>query len=520
MDFCMIGGLVLICWMFVYSHELFQQLQYSGIVFGIIFWYLGVFIFWNSPVFEFWNLEKSYAGMGDYQNVYTGAFYPTSLAIILGIIGIAVAFSILFRKRSKITSKIASETSTSIQLSTFKPKKASSIIAVIGIIVSIGLPLGFGGYYGPINHPQILAKMGQEGALWLAGPYDRVDKEYSFNALSDPINSSFNVYAMKGESILNQVVFTNFGNELQTFYNYQYGQSNQTYSDSNWTETTTSISQHINLTCGFVDYVSLYDNQIADILSPWEPRTTDAFQNYPLWLQISVPMNTMPGLYLTYVRINFHSWINKNYANYNLNFSIQLRVWNITLPLKHDIDTTIGIGYDGNGYENLQDLLNLQCEYRADPTVFIMPTISVDFNNLSAGMTIDWSNFDIQVAQLFSEGCSILMLSYFPEIECRDNPQAIIDGSQDNYLTAIRWFYGNASAHLSNKTTPWGDTWEQDMYCRESDEAHADPNIMAAYNIVYGIVKNVSRIRTSQTLVESLDHYSAELNSLDISISE
>jgi len=303
---------------------------------------------------------------------------------------------------------------------------------------------------------------------------------------------------MRGEHQFAQVVFTNFAEQLQTLTNYQFGSDVNSRNDNLWKDPSTNHTEAINLTMGFVDYVNLYGGQIADALSPWGARTTTQYANYPLWIDISVPATVEPGTYHAYVGVNFRSWISKNYVFSQLSFSITLKVWNITVPLEHSVPTAIVTGDYG------QQLYDLENAYRADSYMVAFPSVTVDFNNLSAGMTIDWTSFDQEVATMFAKGANAMDLSYFPNMDCGNNPIPIISGQDDNYLTAVRWFYGNASAHLANKTTPWGTTWESQFYCSDGDEPKPNANVLAAYNVLYGIVKNVSAIRTLITLVHPI----------------
>ena len=457
----MVGPAVLLAWLLVYRQEIFRRLHYVGTVVCGVLWMLGMFIMWNYPTFQFWDINKSFNTTGpDALGLYSGSFYLPALLMILGIILIACIIVFFTRKRLHTPHD-------QIQIvypDRIRPKKWMIAGGIICVVLGVMLPIGIASYYVPQNTPQILSRMGNEGILWLANEYDRISQSYSFQSSNVPVNSDISLYVMEGENQTAQVVFTNYAEQLQTFTTYQFGSDPTSRNDNLWINTITDNTTAINLTMGFVDYVNLYGGQIEDILSPWGARTTTQYANYPIWIDIGVPTGITPGTYLTYIGINFQSWISKTYVDSQLTFFITLHVWNITLPLEHSVETAIVTGNYG------QSLYNLEYAYRADPYMVAFPTVTVDFNNLSAGMTIDWSTFDQQVAAAFNEGANVMALNYFPNLDCYNNPTPILNGSDNNYLTAVRWFYGNASAHLSNLTTPWGTTWESQFYCSDSDE--------------------------------------------------
>ncbi|MBD3350732.1 MAG: DUF4091 domain-containing protein [Candidatus Lokiarchaeota archaeon] len=513
--FSISAPMLILLWTIIYSKNIFEQYQHAGVIISVLFWIVAMFIFWEDPLYEFWEFEEGLSVLFPYlfpldsQGIATGNYYLLSLVIPGLCIILCIIFTILWRKKQNIIN-YPTQKGKNVRS---KVRKPISIVLIFCSLLSVGVPIGINIAFNDQTVPQVLSRMDDHGVLWLANSYDRVSKYYSFNGKNAKINPEIEIHALKNDHELVQIVFSNYADIVQTFRNYEYGSEDISRDDELWIKEDESETQAINLTIGHVGYVETYDGQVADILYPWEPITTSEYRNYPMWLRVDVPSDASPGTYYTYCRIQFLSWISKNYAYHSLEFRIKLKIWNATIPLDRTVDTTIDIGYGNVINDELRDLF---VEYRADPSYIANPSITVDWDNLYDGISIDWTEFDQKVGAMFNKGLSIVKLNWFPGVNCKENPEAIINGSKDDYITAIRWFYGNASLHLSSKYTPGGQTWEENTYCRHSDEHHSDPKIMEAYNIVYGAVRDVSNISTSATLIEPLENYSPMMEDLDI----
>lgn len=514
MPFCMAGPLALLAWTATYSKELFARHQHGGIVVAFTTWFAVAFVFWRDPIVEFWEIEKNF-GLPDSQGVYTGNFYSVYPLIPLALAACCVLLAVRWGRRSRkvpVTYK-----SPPRALVTSRPGKHASIVLAACVVASIAIPAFTGIALHPAaGTPQVLARADNQGVLWLASATDRVSRYHAFDTRAANLDPVITMHGARGEHELVQVVFSNHANKLQTFRSYSHGSSNVTRSGGAWIDESGTVSQHVNLTIGHVRYIEgIYDGHIADVLNPWEMLTTSEYRNHPLWLRVDIPRNATPGTFTTFCRIEFRSWIAKTYTNHQLDFAVRLVIWNATLPLQRAVETTIDFGY--NAMPKAREVIDLHIAYRADVSSVSFPGVTVDLNNVSAGMSIDWTAFDEEMEHRFELGASCFALNYFPGVSASGNPQAILNGSKDAHLTAISWFYGNASVHLKSKTTPWGTTWEEHAYCRHEDEHRPEPSIMAAYNVIYGTIKNASDIRTACTLVSrNFNDFLPQLDTLDI----
>ncbi|MHA1368439.1 MAG: DUF4091 domain-containing protein [Promethearchaeota archaeon] len=518
LTFVPIGPLSFLAWLIYYSREIFQKHQHGGILMALSIWMLGIYIIWRDPLFEFWEIEGDLGPLidstlfPDSQGLYSGAFYVIMPIIPLAMFIATLIPSLLTRNRKRpVFIEMRKH-----QFGKQPIKRIQAVLIGLTCLISVIVPVTALLIKSDDLSPQILSRMDNQGILWLANPYDRVSRYYSFSTLNAPVNPEIQVCGLKGEHELVQVVFSNYANKLQTFRGYNYGPNPEIRSNKLWISDDGAETQYINITMGRVGYVDLYEGQVADLLLPWEMFTTYEYRNYPMWLRISIPENATPGVFTTYCYIEFRSWISKTYTTHRLEFQIKLKIWNATLPKNRKIDTTIDIGY--NGMPLTRDIIDMHIEYRADVSYIPMPVVNVDFNNLSAGISINWTEFDAEMTRRFEMGASIVKLNYFPVVDCKGDPESILNGSRDKYLTAIKWFYGNATLHLLNKTTPWNETWAENIYCRHSDEHSPDPKIMAAFNMLYGTIKNATNgtIKTACTLIRPLSEYSQQLDTLDI----
>ena len=181
------------------------------------------------------------------------------------------------------------------------------------------------------------------------------------------------------------------------------------------------------------------------------------------------------------------------------------------------------INYFPENPNKIDSLIDLGLKYGLDPygsvADFGLITNMVEFDplNLSKGISINWTYFDERVEDLFNRGMNHIKLDFYPGIDCRNNGLAVVNGSKDNYLTLIQWFYGNASEHLRTKYTPWGTNWEEECITQHSDEPdpRIDPYSIEAFHKLYKIIDNVSNIKTFQTFAYE-PAFDAWLDCLDI----
>jgi len=370
------------------------------------------------------------------------------------------------------------------------------------------------------NAPVIVADMGEHGVLWLANSYDRVLPDYHPDFSASPRNSTIDVRAMRGEAELVQLVFSPLASKMISFNGYRWSSSAGAPGDYRWRQDNGTLVQ-IPVTTGQVGYLNCFNPRIADVLLPWKSFITgsETRENVPFWMEINVPRNVSAGVYTTEFEYLTRSYLQRVPRDASLKFTIRLTVWNYTRPLNRTMDTVVGL-YPENP-QNKDQLLKLATKYGADPYGYWFKSgdIVYDASNLSKGITINWTTFDAQVQDMLYAGMNQIKVDFYPGIDCRNNAGAVLNGSKDNYLTLIRWFYENASAHLSTKITPWGTTWASETITQHSDEPdpRIDPLAPKAFDLVYKIVHNASNgtIRSFQTFMYE-PVFDEWLDSLDI----
>jgi hypothetical protein len=503
-------------------------------------------IFFHDPLMEIWEMEEGllklkirFGVTADPYGTGVGLYYP--MLFILALIGIAMAGILLTLEqfnnranrrqnpvlqpdRSPPAEKASLSAAGSIRVATSPTNARKKQFYASLVIFSVALSCCMVMTQNNIasNAPVVVAEMGDHGVLWIANSYDRVLPDYHPDFSMSPRNSTIAVHAMQGEAELIQLVFSPVASKMISFQGYQWSSSAGAPGDHRWKETNGTLVQ-IPVTTGQVGYLNCFNPTIADVLLPWKSFATgsEARENVPFWLEITVPRNVSAGVYSTQFEYITTSYLQRIPRTASLKFTIQLTVWNILRPLNRTMDTVIGLWPEDP--QKTDQLLKLGMKYGADPYGIYgikdeyKPKVTYDATNLSKGITINWTAFDARVQEMLDAGMNQIKLDFYPGIDCRENPEAVVNGSKYNYLTLIKWFYGNASLHLKSKTTPWGTTWESETITQHSDEpdVNKEPLALQAFDILYKMIRSVSRIRSFQTFMYE-PVYDEWLDCLDI----
>lgn len=502
-------------------------------------------VFFHDPLLEIWEMEEALlklqarAGhVTDPLGTGVGLYYPLLLAIAIagvacaaGLLAIEIIVKRLQKGRhaagpgmvvpSTSTQQAASRRLEHERFTPVATRKTQfyALLAVVGVVLSGSIVLTRENVTR--NAPVILADMGDHGVLWLANSHDRVLPDYHPDFSTSPRNSTVTVHAMKGEAELVQLVFSPIASKMISFNGYWWSSSAGARGDNKWRSSNGSVVQ-IPVTSGQVGYINCFNPRIADVLLPWTSFITGsgARQNIPFWLEIDVPRNVSAGLYTTEFEYLTTSYLQRSPRAASLKFTLQLDVWNITKPLNRTMDTCVGLYPENNA--NVDSLYKLAMQFGADPYSFganvgqpFSPVVSYNFTSI----VFNWTRFDARVQEMLEAGVNQIKLDFYPGIDCRNNAEAVLNGSKNNYLNLIRWFYENASVHLASKLTPWGTTWESETITQHSDEPdpRIDPLSPQAFDLVYKIVHDASqgKIRSMQTFMyePAFDEW---LDSLDI----
>lgn len=479
-------------------------------------------IFFHDPLLEFWEIEEAFLDLQQEAGMVTdplgtgvglGYLFQFYLVLVgLGITGIILVVRELKRRSRPSRSSSPSPTpsskpvppslsrATSSGSTTVKLQKRQLQASIVIFIAVLGSALVFTGVNNTKNPPVVVAEMGNHGVLWLANSYDRVLPDYHPDFTWSPRNSTIDVHAMIGEVEFVQLVFSPVASKMISFQGYQWSSPGGSLNDTLWKEEGGSLVQ-IPITTGRVGYIDCFDSNIADVLLPWTSFITgsNSRENIPFWMEISVPRNVTAGIYTTHFEYLTTSYLQRVARTVSLNFTLQLTVWNATKPLNRTLDTCVGLRPELP--QNAETLQKLAIKYGADPYSVASPTVTYNPSNLSEGLSIDWTTFDAITQEMLDAGMSHIKLDFYPGIDCRHDAESVVNGSKDNYLTLIEWFYENASLHLAPKLTPWGTTWESETITQHSDEPDPDlePLAMQAFDILYKIIRNVSSIQSFQT---------------------
>ncbi len=517
--FSLTGLVSTFCWMMYYGYRNHSRWSPKHAVLALWLWGLGFVVFFHDPLLEVWEMEEGLIDLGfsDAYGTGIGLYYAMLFFIALASIAFASTLLLLDRlvKRvarmpgapamaSKVFSPGAPVVAGKSPHSTTRAKTrqfhASLVIFIAVTSCSVAITLG----NITVNAPVVVAEMGDHGVLWLANSYDRVLPDYHPNFDISPRNSTIDVHAMRGETEMVQLVFSTLASKMVSFQGYRWNSSGDKTHDYRWKEANGTLVE-IPITTGQMGYLNCFDPRIADVLFPWTSFITGSGsrQNIPFWLEVSVPRNMPAGVYTTQFEYLTTSYLQRVPRTASLKFTIRLTVWNYTKPLNRTVDTCVGL-YPENP-QNKDPLLKLATRFGADPYGYWFTPDDIKYNasNLAQGITINWTTFDAQVQDMLDAGMNQIKVDFYPGIDCRHNAGAVLDGSKDNYLTLIRWFYENATVHLASKTTPWGTTWASETITQHSDEPdpRIDPLAPAAFDLVYKIVHNASNgtIRSFQT---------------------
>ncbi len=509
--FIAIGIVSYFCWILLYGYSWDLSKGWKISQWFIWLWALSGFILLENPIFEIWEMEEGLRKIiapdayGTGVGYYYGMIALVWLAILAISILVIIAIRILEKKRKneRVSVQFHEER---VDLSNIARKIAASIL-IIGILIG-GMINVFASIKIRQECPTIVSRIGDHGVLWKANIYDRVLPYYRPDFSQSPVNSTIEIYAMKGETETIQFVYTSLASKMVSFNFYSWKHDKDLSSADNLWKAPNGTATEIPISMGQIAYISAYDSNIADVLLPWTAFITGERRNYPFWLEISVPANTTEGVYTTQFTINTNSYLQRNIRMASLSFELKLTVWNITKPTNQSLTTCIN--YFPENPEYARELVDLGLRYGISPYGGVLSYIwgdtssmvEYDPGNLSKGITINWTRFDTEIALLFNKGLSQITLNFYPGIDCRNQGDAVLNGSKDNYLTLIKWFYGNASQHLKTKYTPWGTTWESHVITQHSDEPdpRISPYAIDAFVKLYSMLNNVTDIKMFQTL--------------------
>lgn len=525
--FSLVGLFSTLAWMLYNGCQHRTRWMSKHTLFAIWIWLLGFVIFFRDPLLEIWEMEEGLLKIGvflgttpDPHGTGVGLYYPVLL--LLAVTGIAcVAALLVLEKAVRTMKRNVSSSRTGDQLAPVDvprhdagptvhrprgqfrfPSRRQWHASLVILAIAVGCSAVLTAHNVSRDAPVVVAEMGNHGALWLANSYDRVLPDYRPNLAASPRDPAVRVQAMRGESELVQLVFSPLASNMISFQSYRWSSSDAAPGDMHWKlENGTLVD--IPVRSGRVGYLNCFNPRIGDVLRPWEAFITGSGSraNLPFWLEIDVPRDVPAGEYTTSFEYVTQSYLQRIPRAASLKFTILLTVWNVTRPLNRTVDTVIGLYPESPGQADA--LHALARRYGVDPYSVGSPDVVYNPANLSAGISINWTAFDARVEAMFQDGMNQLKLDFYPGIDCRHHPEAVINGSKDNYLTLIRWFYGNASQHLANKLTPWNTTWESETITQHSDEPDPskEPLALQAFKVLYSIIRNVSRIRSLQTFM-------------------
>ncbi|MEX2725851.1 MAG: glycoside hydrolase domain-containing protein [Candidatus Sigynarchaeum springense] len=542
--FSLVGLVSTLAWIVYQGYQNRAKWSPRHTLLALWLWGLGLVVFFHDPLLEIWEMEEGLLDLQTEAGTLTdpygtgiGLYYP--LVLIMALVGVACAaalfsLDLLIKKARKrrpaslqqarhpvpVSPTTAPPTRALISPLTATDRKKQFYASLVIFAVALSCTMVLTRENITTNAPVIVADMGEHGVLWLANSYDRVLPDYHPDFSVSPRNSTIDVRAMRGEAELVQLVFSPLASKMISFNGYHWNCSGAPVGDNQWRMENGTIAR-IPITTGRVGYLNCFNPRIADVLLPWKSFITgsETRENIPFWLEIKVPRNVSAGIYSTQFEYLTTSYLQRVPRTASLKFTIRLTVWNYTKPLNRTMDTCIGLHPENP--QNKDKLLKLATRYGADPYGYWFKDgdIVYDASNLSKGITINWTTFDAQVQDMLDAGMNQIKIDFYPGIDCRNDAGAVLDGSKDNYLKLIRWFYGNATLHLASKTTPWGTTWASEAITQHSDEPdpRIDPLAPKAFDLVYQIVHNASNgtIRSFQTFAyePAFDEW---LDSLDI----
>jgi hypothetical protein len=498
-------------------------------------WGLGCLVLMSDPLLEIWEMEEGLIEFlgPDIYGTGVGLYYGV-VALVWGVFTLIVFVFWLINKslksRSVNSPSISQESSSksilpaanSISLPLNRLRTEIRALIIIGIVGCSGC-LILTAVELSTENPTIVARMGDHGVLWKANSYDRVLQDYRPNFATSPFNSTIDIYAMRGETETIQLVFTPLASKMISFNKYQWFHNlTITKADNLWLGPDDNTA-NISIEAGRIGYLSAFDPNIADVILPWSPFITGDRKNIPFWLDVAVPNNTAAGIYTTRFQFDTTSYLQRIARTAFLNIDLRLTVWNFTKPMNRTLSTCIN--YIPESTEHIDNLVNLGLKYGIDPYGGVLDEMwgktldMVEFNasDLSEGIVINWTRFDEVVERKLHEGMCQIKLDFYPGIDCRSNGQAVLDGSKDNELTIIRWFYENASIHLSGLYTPWGTTWESETITQHSDEPdwRFGASVIPAFTKLYTMMNETTKIKNMQTLMYE-PQYEPWLGLLDI----
>jgi type 1 fimbria pilin len=245
--------------------------------------------------------------------------------------------------KNKIKDSIKAKQNESPAKKTAISTKKKQISAGLLILLCL-VPIGFVSYgaAAPSNF-QILANVDNSCIFYLADSTTRIDKDFKPNLGLNTYSKTDNVIkieAAKNEHESFQIVMLPINQKHQSIYDIQF--SGFTHSTDGSKINNSNYEKYI------VEYIDALSEVVPDQLVDFHSFSTADGKNHPLWFTFYVPTNATAGDYtgsLTFTLDNKtdpDNW----YNSVKVEFKIDLKVFNFTLPQTPTLKSNFGYRYE------------------------------------------------------------------------------------------------------------------------------------------------------------------------------
>ncbi|MHA1649368.1 MAG: glycoside hydrolase domain-containing protein, partial [Candidatus Helarchaeota archaeon] len=313
-------------------------------------------------------------------------------------------------------------------------RKKILVISLIGVVFLSSMG-GFGIYtqYSQVYQRPILIYEPGNYWIWLQNSSERVSRNVLISE-SSPRVDVVKMFLAKNEYAAVQFVWRPFrpiqslSYEISDFYQ----------------QNGSAIIKSSCFTLRYVDYI--IEDEFPDLLRSFTEMDLDKKENYVFWFAVRTPYNASAGVYKGNLTFNFD-------VMQKATISIQLNIWNFTIPRMRHLRTNIG-GRSEN-YERINNYITHRLnDYGVDiyytDNLTLLNTVekyTCYLNKTSGEWTFNWTWWDTIIQYKLENGMNAFTVNY---------PLGIADG-WDPYIenaTRMRWLKNwlkDVEAHLEFK---------------------------------------------------------------------
>ncbi|MHA1819873.1 MAG: hypothetical protein ACTSVC_05330, partial [Promethearchaeota archaeon] len=382
----------------------------------------------------------------------------------------------------------------------FKPNPVNikSLAIIFLFITSLVLPTFAMFSIASTNKERVLGTYNGDYYLWYADSLRTIEPHYMPDFKTSPTNNTIKISLARGEHEGFQVIFTPY--HIKNLNLHSFGP----VSDLVNKKTNATIGAG-NISIYLEQYLVQTQGQFPDKLIPFQRLDTDykffGQRNYPFYIDVYIPRNNSegiiePGLYETTIHfscIDYHNPIIGNDHHYNLrdvDFSLQVEVFNFSIPLQRHIATEIIWGIPDR-----DDWINFYGDHRLDPYWPARPVIGYNASADNLTLTFNWSKWEADVNKGFNLGMKYMPISFMPTGVNWDNLSY-----SNEFKTLLTWYIKNVTEHVKNKLTPWNDSYLEHMYFFIRDEPSEE-----IYPLIIDIAKLIHSINSSIRIMETMN---------------